>query len=150
MNSDYHELMGVSRLLATAEEKIEELEVELANSKDYVLELEHRIVLDSLERVKYKDKNTELKQEVEYLADALSEAKHYIDELEGGEDIRHDQKLEGMLADLEQMFLDHAKYCECAHLKHIADKFPLLYQRIHIKSESLVEYLRSKGVVRRA
>ena len=141
MNSDYHELMGVSRLLATAEEKIEELEVELANSKDYVLELEHRIVLDSLERVKYKDKNTELKQEVEYLADALSEAQHYIYKLEGGEDIRHDQKLEGMLADLEQMFLDQ----NC-----LREPSSSLDRNIMNKAEDLVEYLRSKGVVRLA
>ena len=99
MNSDYHELMGVSRLLAAAEEKIEELEADLEN------------------------------------------AESYITELEGGEDIRHDQKLEGMLADLEQMFLDYSRME--GEVKHID-------MSVIVGCAKLVEYLRSKGVVRLA
>lgn len=97
MNSDYHELMGVSKLLAAAEEKIEELEA------------------------------------------ALEDADSYIAELEGGEDIRHDQILEGMLADLEFLFMEKVVY-----------ERPMwsIDKDIMAAAKSLVEYLRSKGVVR--
>ena len=109
MNSDYHELMGVSRLLATAEERIEELETRLENSNDYL----------------------------EVAESDLSSALLYIEELEEKDALRKDQKLEGMLADLEQMFLDYQKGIDIRH-------------QIIWDSQELVEYLRSKGVVRLA
>ena len=113
MNSDYHELMGVSRLLATAEERIEELETRLENSNDYL----------------------------EVAESDLSSALLYIEELEEKDALRKDQKLEGMLADLEQMFLDQ----NC-----LREPSSSLDRNIMNKAEDLVEYLRSKGVVRLA
>ena len=91
MNSDYHELMGVSRLLAAAEERIEELEADLENAESYVAELEGR--------------------------DPLLE----------------DQKLEGMLADLEFEFT-HTDLTKLSKIESF--------------SMELINYLRSKGVVR--
>jgi len=42
MNSDYHELMGVSKMLQKTEERVEELEAELENANHYIAELEAR------------------------------------------------------------------------------------------------------------
>lgn len=122
MNSDYHELMGVSRLLTKAEERCAELEADYQNAKDYI---------------------AELKGDLEYIEEECSCLQREVDELQELDltDLRGDVKLEGMLADLEQMFLDQ---------NYLREPSSSLDRNIMNKAEDLVEYLRSKGVVRLA
>lgn len=121
MNSDYRELMGVSRLLQQAEERIEELEADLENANDYTKELKGEIL--------------DLKQALEFCADEYSElqADYYELEERDAADLRQDRVLEGLITDLEFGFV-------------MNPDDPITHQEF--LTRALVEYLRSKGVVR--
>lgn len=121
MNSDYRELMGVSRLLQQAEGRIEELEADLENANDYTKELKGEIL--------------DLKQALEFCADEYSElqADYYELEERDAADFRNDKVLEGLITDLEFGFVMNPD-------EHLS--------RQEFLARTLVEYLRSKGVVR--
>lgn len=119
MSPAYKELADTQHLLQRAEERLEELEVDLENAKD---------------------ENAELRQDLEEIEEECFELRSYAEELEERWPLTQDQVLEGMLTDLEFAL---PKYLHLSPDVVGGDGW-----RVHRSVFELIEYLRSKGVVR--